>query len=284
MKSEILISASRLDELIRAGECTVVDCRFDLANPNSGRDAWLAGHIPGAAYAHLDDDLASPVGAMTGRHPLPEAVVFSEFLASAGWVPGRMLVAYDGGPNAISARLWWLMRYFGHDAALLDGGLAGWTGAGLPLEQGAVSIRRAPATPLTAASNMTRSSEDILARLESDAMVLLDARAGERYSGAVENLDVRAGHIPGARNRPFGENLDSDGRFKAPERLRAEYESFLGERASGEVVHSCGSGVTACHNLFAMELAGMKGTQLYPGSWSEWICDTARPIRTGNNP
>ncbi len=284
MKNEILISAKRLDELIRAGECTVVDCRFDLSNPDSGRAAWLDGHIPGAVYAHLDDDLASPVGAMTGRHPLPEAGVFSEFLASAGWAPGRMLVAYDGGPNAISSRLWWLMRYFGHDAALLDGGLAGWTGAGLPLETGAVDVRRTPSTPLTPAAGMTQSSEDIHARLESSAMILLDARAGERYSGAEETLDVRAGHIPGALNRPFGENLDSAGRFKSPERLRAEYEALLGAGATVEVVHSCGSGVTACHNLFAMELAGLNGTRLYPGSWSEWISDPSRPIRTGKNP
>jgi thiosulfate/3-mercaptopyruvate sulfurtransferase len=284
MKNEILIAPNRLDELIRAGECTVVDCRFDLADPEKGRDAWRAGHIPGAVYAHLDEDLASPIGAMTGRHPLPEAGVFSEFLASAGWVPGRLLVAYDDGSNAISVRLWWLMRFFGHPAALLDGGLAGWLGAGLPLEAGAVNVRRGPDTRLEPAANMTKSSEDVLAQLEAGGMILLDARASERYSGAVEHLDVRAGHIPGALNRPFGENLDSRGRFKAPRRLRAEFEDLLGARGSGEVVHSCGSGVTACHNLFAMELAGLNGTWLYPGSWSEWIRDPARPIKTGNDP
>lgn len=284
MTSEILVSPKRLNELIQSGGCTVVDCRFDFSDPNSGRAGWLAGHIPGATYAHLDEDLASPVQPQTGRHPLPDAARLSQFLAAAGWSQGKLLVAYDGGPGAIAVRLWWLMRYFGKSAAVLDGGLAAWVEAGLPLESGKPGLRRVPAEQLEPGAGMTRSAADLQRNLGSGEWVVLDARASERFSGEVENLDMRGGHIPGALNRPFGENLDGTGRFKSPGQLNAEFEALLGKVPAENVVHSCGSGVTACHNLFAMELAGLGQSRLYPGSWSEWIRDPERPINTGETP
>lgn len=284
MKNRILISHNRLNELIREGACTVVDCRFDLADPDKGRAEWEAGHIPGAVYAHLDEDLASRVTSQSGRHPLPTATCFSAFLALAGWSPEKLLVAYDDGSNAISARMWWLMRYFGQRSALLDGGLAAWIEAGMPLESGKTNVQPEQAQPLIMDPAMTETTEAVQRNLESGDFAVLDARAGERYSGKVENLDTCAGHIPGALNRPFGENLDSKGRFKAPERLKSEFERLLGQGSKQSIVHSCGSGVTACHNLFAMELAGLGTSRLYPGSWSEWIRDPDRPVGTGDEP
>jgi thiosulfate/3-mercaptopyruvate sulfurtransferase len=284
MKNEILVSPARLEELVQNGQCTLVDCRYDFSNTQGGRAAWLAGHIPGAGYAHLDDDLAAPVEAHTGRHPLPDATHFAAFLASTGWSKNRLLVAYDDGSNAISARLWWMMRYFGQSAALLDGGLAAWIESGRPLETGAPEVKPSSLESLEPDPRLTVSSTVLYEHLESPEWVVLDARSRERYSGQAEHLDTKAGHIPGALNRPFGENLDASGRFSSPERLKAQFQAVLGAGNTGKVVHSCGSGVTACHNLFAMELAGLGLTRLYPGSWSEWIRDPERPIRTGMMP
>lgn len=283
MNNEILISPDRLNDLIQAGTCTVVDCRFDLTDPDSGRAGWLSGHIPGASYAHLDKDLAGPVEAHTGRHPLPVAEKFSQFLASAGWSADKLLVAYDDGPNAISARLWWMMRYFGRKAALLDGGLVAWVDSGFPLETGIPRILPSGPETLQADPQMAVSTSMLIDSLGSSEWVVLDARARERYTGEVEFLDAKAGHIPGALNRPFNENLDTSGRFKRPEQLKIQFESLLRGKPE-KVVHSCGSGVTACHNLFAMELAGLGSTHLYPGSWSEWIRDPERPVKTGEYP
>jgi thiosulfate/3-mercaptopyruvate sulfurtransferase len=192
-----------------------------------------------------------------------------------------LLVAYDEGSNAVAARLWWLMKYFGQRAALLDGGLAAWVASGRPLESGEPHHRATARTELVGAPGLTVDASTILRSLGGDALLVLDARASQRFSGEVENLDSRAGHIPGARNRPFGSNLGPEGRFKEPRELREEFAALVGNRDTAAVVHSCGSGVTACHNLFAMELAGLGGTRLYPGSWSEWIRDPARPIATG---
>lgn len=279
MQKEILVSAERLRELVARDLCTVFDCRFDLADPGAGRKAWLAGHIPGARYAHLDNDLSSPIEAHTGRHPLPDTEAFAMFLAENGWYPGKLLVAYDEGPNAIAARLWWLMRYHGQPAALLNGGLAAWKAAGFELEQGDVPVVPAERTSLENDPAQVISTGDVLAGL--DGLAILDARASERFSGEVENLDTRAGHIPGAINRPFGSNLLMNGRFRGKDELRSEFSELLAGKAPETVAHSCGSGVTACHNLFAMELAGLHGTRLYAGSWSEWIRDSDRPVATG---
>jgi thiosulfate/3-mercaptopyruvate sulfurtransferase len=276
----ILVSAPELDGLIKKEGCTVVDCRFDFANPGKGRDDWLAGHVPGAAYAHLDEDLSSPI--KPHRHPLPSTTRFASYLAGIGWAPGRLLVAYDEGSNAVSSRLWWLMRYFGQPAALLDGGLAAWIAARLPLEKGAPTAATNPVPVLAPGEDMTVDSTMILDSLGRHELLVLDARASQRFSGEVENLDTRAGHIPGSFNRPFGSNLKLGGGFKDAAQLREEFSDLLDDQQPGKVVHSCGSGVTACHNLFAMELAGLPGSRLYPGSWSEWIRDPDRPIETGN--
>jgi thiosulfate/3-mercaptopyruvate sulfurtransferase len=281
MNSDILISAARLNELIQSGACTVVDCRFDFTFKGRGRQDWLAGHVPGAFYAHLDDDLAAPVTAGSGRHPLPETNDFAKFLASIGWVDGKLLVAYDAGSNAISSRLWWMMRYYGQPSALLDGGLAAWVKAGYALEAGETRTEAATPETLVPRQDLVVSTDTIYRNPGRSGLSVLDARAAERFSGEVENLDSKAGHIPGALNRPFDENLDDDGFFKSPENLRLQFEEILAGAAAADLVHSCGSGVTACHNLFAMELAGYGTTRLYPGSWSEWIRDEQRPIETG---
>jgi thiosulfate/3-mercaptopyruvate sulfurtransferase len=279
--SNILVSAAELEALLGGGRCVVVDCRFEMSDPGKGRANWLAGHIPGAAYAHLDDDLSSSIMPHTGRHPLPDPGRFSAYLASIGWSPDTLLVAYDEGSNAVAARLWWLMRYFGQRSALLDGGLAAWVASGRPLEPDETHLQATGKQELVPDPGMTVDAAALVRNLGGDAQVVLDARATQRFSGEVENLDSRAGHIPGAKNRPFGANLGPEGRFKAPQELRREFAALLESRPATEVVHSCGSGVTACHNLFAMELAGLEGSRLYPGSWSEWIRDPARPIATG---
>jgi thiosulfate/3-mercaptopyruvate sulfurtransferase len=282
MNSEILVSATELHELLASGSTVVVDCRFDLVDPDKGRADWLAGHIPGATYAHLDEDLAAPIGPHTGRHPLPETDVFADFLASAGWSGEKLLVAYDDGSNAISARLWWMMRYYGKQAALLDGGFNAWLEAGFQTESGIPAVTKTALEPLQPDPGRVVSADSISKQLNSGAEPVLDARAPERFSGEVEPLDTRAGHIPGSLNRPFTDNLNSSGRFRTPLELKSEFEALLGKASAEKVIHSCGSGVTACHNLFAMELAGLGCSRLYPGSWSHWIRDPNRPVATGD--
>jgi thiosulfate/3-mercaptopyruvate sulfurtransferase len=278
----ILVSAAELEALVSDGRCIPVDCRFEFSDTDKGRADWLAGHIPGAAYAHLDDDLSSPVTEKSGRHPLPEPEKFAAWLASIGWSPARLLVAYDEGSNAVASRLWWLMRYFGQQSALLDGGLAAWVASGRPLESGEVSRSAAPAQDLRPDDCLQVGTAGVEDLLKQGSALLLDARASQRFRGEVEPLDTRAGHIPGSLNRPFGANLRMNGQFKDREALRDEFLGLVGERDPRSVLHSCGSGVTACHNLFAMELAGLEGSRLYPGSWSEWIRDPGRPIETGD--
>lgn len=281
MSRKILVSAAELDRLIQGGRAMAVDCRFDFADSGKGRSDWLAGHVPGAAYAHLDEDLSSPVEAHTGRHPLPAAGSFAQFLGRIGWTPDTLLVAYDEASNAVASRLWWLMGYFGQSAALLDGGLAAWEASGLPLEAGDPAPGRQTPPNLAPRIDATVGSDDILSAIGGDDLLVLDARASPRFTGEMETLDTRAGHIPESVNRPFGSNLTPRGAFKEREQLRREFEALLGSRRPGSVAHSCGSGVTACHNLFAMELVGLSGSRLYPGSWSEWIRDPDRPIETG---
>jgi len=282
MNTEILVSAERLEQLITSGDCLVVDCRFDFSDAKKGREDWLAGHIPGASYAHLDDDLAAPVTARSGRHPLPEPRAFCEFLASVGWTDDKLLLAYDQDSNATAGRLWWLMRYFGRPAALLDGGLAAWKAAGFPLESGPPEPRPAPLPRLVPNTTMTVSSEQVLHNLKANEFIVLDARSAERFSGQSETLDAEAGHIPGSVNRPLRLNLEENGQFRNPAQLRAEFEALLSASGAVSIAHSCGSGITACHNLFAMELAGLDAGRLYPGSWSEWIRDPSRPIEDFN--
>jgi thiosulfate/3-mercaptopyruvate sulfurtransferase len=260
----------------------VFDCRHDLAKPDLGRTEYLAAHIPGARFMHMDEDLAGPATGANGRHPLPDPAVFAAKLGAAGVGPGTQVVAYDaqGGVNA--SRLWWMLRWLGHDAvAVLDGGLGKWLREERPLT--AEPPRERPARFESRPRPLAVDARLVLSRLRTPAMKLVDARSAERYRGEVESIDPVAGHIPGSLNRFVRENLEG-GAFKPPERLREEFLALLGGSAPEAVVHSCGSGVAACHNLLAMEIAGLPGSTLYPGSWSEWIADPARPRATGAAP
>ena len=279
-----LIDAQSLARELDRGDCIVVDCRFTLTDPPAGRAAYDRGHIPGARYADLDNDLARHAHEGEGRHPLPEPERFAATLGSWGIGRDDAVVAYDEGSGAIAARLWWLLGWIGHPRrAVLDGGFAAWQQAGLPVEQKPPSVRarRYEAGP--------PRNEDVVATGEVAAAqaagdLLVDARAAPRYRGEQEPIDPKAGHVPGARNRAFSANVTPSGRFRPPAELRAELTELLDGRSPDRLVAMCGSGVTACHLLLAMEVAGLSGGRLYAGSWSEWIRDPARPIRTGAEP
>jgi thiosulfate/3-mercaptopyruvate sulfurtransferase len=262
----------------------VVDCRFDLANPAAGEAAYAAGHVPGAVYAHLDRDLSAPRTERSGRHPLPSVAEAAATFGRLG-IDGRVqVVAYDDSAGMYAARLWWWLRALGHArVAVLDGGLTAWRAAGLPLSTAPAAV--APRTFVPRPEPRVAVDADELAGLlEGNACVLLDARAPERYEGRTEPLDPKAGHVPGARNHPYLRNLGPDGRFLPPDALRERLLARLGGRRPTEVVSMCGSGVTACHTLLALEVAGLPGARLYPGSWSEWCRDPARPVATGPEP
>jgi thiosulfate/3-mercaptopyruvate sulfurtransferase len=270
-------------------ECVVLDCRFDLARPRWGRAAWAEGHVPGALFADLEHDLSSPVGPATGRHPLPSP---RDFAARAGlWgIDERVqVVAYDQGNGMFAARAWWLFRWLGHRAvAVLDGGFPAWVAAGRPV------VTTTPA----------REPRSFVARPDADALVdaafvagrivaaaptsptaprlrLVDARGADRFAGNNETIDPIAGHVPGALNHPFARNLDADGRMLPPQELRTRWAQALQGDPPDSMVAMCGSGVSACLNLLALEHAGLPGARLYPGSWSEWIRDPSRPVATG---
>jgi thiosulfate/3-mercaptopyruvate sulfurtransferase len=278
MTQKMLLSAQELQDGLGKNDHIVVDCRFNLGDPDAGYESFLESHIPGAMYAHLDNELASPVSSTSGRHPLPDSGEFSRFLSRLGWQPGKVLVVYDNAGGAIAARLWWLMKYFGHaGAAMLDGGIGAWVEAGFELESGPVVAQSAELTSCRVNHHMVVSTADVAKGLDAETIVLIDARAGERFNGQVEPIDSVAGHIPGALNYPFNSNLAS-GRFKTTEEIQNGFRALLENRHSQQLVHMCGSGVTACHNAFAAELAGIKDSKLYVGSWSEWIQDLSRPV------
>lgn len=281
MTRQILFSPSDLHSIQNNSGCVTVDCRFDLQNPDAGRRAYLDSHIPGAVYAHLEDDLSSPVTDISGRHPLPGADVFAAFLSRSGWRPGKLIVAYDDTGGAIAARLWWLMKYFGHDcAALLDGGLEHWGESGFGFESGpSDSVSTGSyASELNIQPDLVMSTRDVIDALNRRDRVLVDARTGERFAGESEPIDVKAGHIPGAVNYPYALNLNSNQTFRSVEDIRRDYQRFVKNHDVKGMVHMCGSGVTACLNIFAAELAGIGNSKLYAGSWSEWIRDPSRPI------
>ena len=275
-----LIPAAELQARLAAGAPTVVlDARFDLAQPEAGRAAYDAGHVPGARYVHLDRDLSGACTGLNGRHPLPGRAVFAAWAGAQGIAPGVQVVVLDdqGGPYA--SRAWWMLRWLGHEAvAVLDGGLAAWRAAG-----GALVTEPSPPAatgPYPASPEPAMPSVDVDSLLAQLGRVrIVDARSGARFRGEVEPLDRVAGHIPGATLRFFQDNLQPDGRFKPASQLRAEFEAW--GTPPGEVVHQCGSGVTACHNLLAMAHAGLQGSRLYPGSWSEWCADPTRPVAVG---
>jgi len=275
-----LVSTAQLMAALAAGASPlIIDCSFDLADAGAGERAFAQAHLPGAVYAHLDRDLAGAKTGRNGRHPLPARADWAATLARLGVTPARAVVVYDAQGGMYAARAWWMLRWLGHRAvSVLDGGLGAWTAAGGALETGAVE-------PVAAATAYPEG-DSLVATVDADALLkslgrvtLLDARAGERYRGEVEPLDARAGHIPGARSRFFKDNLDAQGRFRPADQLRAAFTAF--GSAPAQVVHQCGSGVTACHNLLAMEVAGLSGSALYPGSWSEWSSDPARPVALG---
>jgi thiosulfate/3-mercaptopyruvate sulfurtransferase len=253
----------------------LIDCRFDLADPAGGQAAYLQGHIPGAVYAHLERT--------NGRHPLPPAGILAAVFSRWGIEPGVQVVAYDDSGGMVAARLWWSLRFLGHDTvAVLDGGISDWTRAGLPLRQGSETRRKAAFVPHLR-PEMKIEADQVLAGLGSQAMLLIDSRAPERFRGAEEPIDPVAGHIPGARNRPWQANLGASDRFLPAAVLQQQFETLLGGSPVSSVVVYCGSGVSACHNLLAMAHAGLHGARLYPGSWSEWSSSASRPVATGDD-
>jgi thiosulfate/3-mercaptopyruvate sulfurtransferase len=281
MAFRTLISTDVLAARLGDPAFTIVDCRFRLDDVAWGERDYHAGHIPGALYAHIDRDLSAPKTGTNGRHPLPDAGVLTATFSRMGITSGRQVVAYDQDTGMFASRLWWLLRWLGHDAvAVLDGGWAKWIGEGRPIATGEERAESRVFEPRTRAE-MIVVAGDVLAHMNDPGWRLIDARAPERYRGETEPIDPVAGHIPGAVNHFYLGNLDERGTFRTPEALR----SLLGEFTSGvpaeRVVSYCGSGVTACHNLLALEHAGISGTKLYTGSWSEWLSDPERPVATG---
>ncbi len=281
MKAELLVSTGTLAAHLADPDWIVFDTRHDLAWPDKGRQAWEAAHVPGAYFMHLDHDLSGSKTGRNGRHPLPPLADFAALMNRCGVAPGRQVVVYDDGGGSFAVRLWWMLWWLGHDrVSLLDGGFAAWKRESRPLDA-AVPVPREGRFEPRPREGMTVDSGTVAASLGPRDLLVVDARAATRFLGENETLDPVAGHIPGSVNRFWQHNLGFDGRFLSPEELRAEFLEELGEVDPKRVVHSCGSGVTACHNLFAMELAGLAGSRLYPGSWSEWCSDPSRPVATG---
>ncbi|MSQ49634.1 MAG: sulfurtransferase [Betaproteobacteria bacterium] len=264
------------EELGAHPEWRVFDCRHDLAKPELGEQQYAEAHLPGALFAHLDRDLSAPKTGKNGRHPLPEPRAFVAWLGKQGLQPTDQVVCYDGGPGAMAARLWWMLRWVGQDSvAVLDGGLTKWQLEGRPVTTEVPEIAPVvyPGVPRT---SMVAYLPHVEKKFKKAA--LLDARAPARYRGEQEPIDPIAGRIPGAKNRFNNDNLCAEGTFKKPALLRTEFESILANRNTTDVIHYCGSGVAACHNALAMEIAGLTGSRVYPGSWSEWSVDPTRPI------
>ena len=281
-----MISAEALAAQLNEPSLRLLDCRFTLTDPRAGRRAYDAGHLPGASYCGLEPDLSAPVSPGTGRHPLPSPEDFVATLHRLGVYRDSQVVAYDERDGTHAARLWWMLRWIGHECVLvLDGGVARWQALGLPL-----TTDVPPATPTPGdlvaqpRSEMLVDAADVAALASSGNHRVLDARAPERYRGEVEPIDRIAGHIPGSRNRPYARSLAEDGRMRDAGTLRAELLDVLDGVPAAHAVATCGSGVTACHLLLALERAGLPGARLYAGSWSEWIVDPARPVARGAEP
>ena len=256
----------------------VFDSRHDLTDPAKGRKAYQAGHIPGAYFIAMDEDLASPKNGRNGRHPLPDLARFAAKMSECGVTPQAQVVVYDDASGSYAVRLWWLLRWLGQESvAVLDGGFPLWVKEGRPVDARVPGTRTGEFVARPRLGAAVDASFVDHYRQQRDAR-LIDARPPERYRGEKEPIDPVAGHVPGAVNRFWKENLQADGRFKSATQLRGEFEMLLGGTQASQSVHMCGSGVTACHNLFAMELAGLTGGRLYPGSWSEWCADAGRAV------
>ncbi len=285
MKFRTLINAAELQALQAAqADLLLIDVGFDLADNTAGERAFAAGHLPGANYLHLEQQLSGAKtdaqGRFKGRHPLPDRDVFAQQLSDLGLQADSQVVVYDAQGSMYAARLWWMLNWVGHETvAVLDGGRQAWAAAGGTLTQQPAAHRSANDFQAGESSVASLSAEELLARI--GRMRLIDARAADRFRGEVEPLDAKAGHIPGASNRFFKDNLQADGSFKPAALLHAEFSALLAPFTPEQVVHQCGSGVTACHNLLAMAHAGLTGSLLYPGSWSEWSSDRDRPIAQG---
>lgn len=283
MSIPALIDAGELATLLQqGGKLLIADCRYALTEPAAGALAYSQGHIPGAVHVDLGEQLSGPVTGMNGRHPLPDPQSFAEHMAALGANDDTLIVAYDAADSSFAARLWWMLRWIGHDQVrVLNGGLMAWVDAGGALstvvpqrpERGNLGLRRRAMPTLT--------FTDVLANVESKEKLVVDARSAERYRGENETIDPTGGHIPGAINRFYKLNVGEDGRFKPAAQLNQEFRELLGDMPPETVIHQCGSGVSACHNLLAMEVAGLPGGTLYPGSWSEWCRQRDVPIARG---
>ncbi len=275
-----LISTDALAAHLADPSLVIVDCRHNLTDADAGANAYRAGHVPGAFFLHMDRDLSGPKTGKNGRHPLPDIAAVAAVFGRIGIDTTKQVVAYDQNGGMWASRLWWTLLWLGHDrAAVLDGGLDKWTAEGRPLSAELPTARATTFVPKP--PRPTASAQEIMEHLGDDTLTVLDARAPERYRGDMEPIDPVAGHIPGAINRPYATNLTPRGVFKSPEALRHEFEAQLADRAPASVVHQCGSGVTACHNVLAMTIAGLRGSRLYPGSWSEWSSEASRPVVRG---
>lgn len=284
---EALISVSELNALMAKSpdgnvDLIILDARFNLADPEAGRSAYNAGHIPGATYVHLDTQLSSPITPATGRHPMPDMMALASWFSSVGVQQGKQVVVYDDVAGAMAARCWWLLKLLGHNkVAVLNGGFPAWEEAGLEVNDLQLELPDDWLPPILIDCGESVyapiSTESVLANVTQDNFLLVDARTPERYAGEQEPIDPVAGRIPHAVNRPLQKNL-INGCFKPADQLRTEWLNLLSGRKASDVVHMCGSGVTACHNLLAMEHAGFFGSKVYVGSWSEWIRDPQRPV------
>ncbi len=276
------IDVASLKALIGAPGTAVLDCRFDLAAPEAGRQAYLRRHIRGARYTDLNRDLSGPLTPSSGRHPLPAPDVLAARLGDLGIGEATQVITYDDANGAFAARAWWLLRWLGHArVAVLDGGMKAWIAAAGALESGEPQGGAAQRFAARIEKEAVLGTAELVEALKDRRRLLVDARAPERFNGTVEPLDPVAGHVPGAVNQPFAANLSPDGRFLPPAELKRRWLERLGGTAPGNVVAMCGSGVTACHNLLALEQAGLHGAKLYAGSWSEWIRDPKRPVARG---
>lgn len=273
-----LINPTQLAEHLDDPRWVIIDCRFTLSDSEAGRRAYRDSHIPGARYAHLNEDLSAPVTSTSGRHPLPDPELLASKLGAWGVDARKQVVVYDASFGAMAARLWWLLRWLGHhDVALLNGGFPRWQREALPITANTPDVQTTTFHARVTPELVVNALEVERIRVDQHYR-LFDARAEERYNGSVEPLDKVAGHIPGALNLPWEDNLDFGGNFQTPEELQKSYLRLLGDVVPEHVIHMCGSGVTACHNIIAMEYAGLHGAQLYAGSWSEWITDPQRAI------
>lgn len=277
MSHTALVSCQTLAEHLGDENWRIVDCRHQLSDVDFGPRAYAEGHLPGALFMHLDRDLSGPTNGRNGRHPLPDPTVLAGKLGALGISRRTQVVVYDDAGGMMAGRLWWLLRWLGHDdVAVLDGGITQWIREGRPLS---TDVPKLPATVFTPdVRDWAVTANDVLADLDARTFCLIDARGPDRFRGENETLDPVGGHIPGARNRFFRDNLDADGLFRPAAELRREFLALLAGVDPAQAVMQCGSGVTACHNLLAMEIAGLHGAKLYAGSWSEWCSDPARPV------